>query len=138
MISTSKETICACLTFSLEKCCCPTLSHAACAALSLFSSQPGALCVNVCFLLGRCFPILVTLHHSDREEQIVRGGGRTLRRLECDEVPSLQRSWSFLIWSWGGLVLQVLALPTYVFWGSKKRHLFLQSRSYGPHNFSCT
>lgn len=48
--------------------------------------------VHVRFLLGRCFPILVTLHHSDREEQLVRGGGgRTLWRCECDEVLSLQR-----------------------------------------------
>lgn len=48
--------------------------------------------VHVCSLLGRCFPVLVTLHHSDREEQLVRGGGgRTLWRCECDEVLSLQR-----------------------------------------------
>lgn len=51
-------------------------------------STEGALCacvcmcvccekalVHVCFLLGRCFPILVTLHHSDRGQQIVWGGG---------------------------------------------------------------
>lgn len=50
--------------------------------------------VRVWFLLGRCFPILVTLHHCGREEEDENGPGHG------DEVPSLQRNsrgpWSFL------------------------------------------
>lgn len=76
----------------------PAWSHAAHSpgvqpsATSSPSIWASVVDVHVCFLLGRCFPILVTLHHSDREEQTVRGGGgRTSQRCECDEVPSLQR-----------------------------------------------
>lgn len=65
---------------------------------ALFVCEPGRVCygrMRVWFLLGRCFPILVTLHHSGREEEEEDDGPG-----QCDEVPSPQRNsrgpWSFL------------------------------------------
>lgn len=90
----------ACLTSSLEKCCYPSWSRAGCTVLSQFSAHRGPLCecASVCvlwkymcaFLLGRCFPMLVTLHHSDRGEHIVGGGEE---RDEACEVHYSVRVW---------------------------------------------
>lgn len=42
--------------------------------------------VHVCFLLGRCFPILMSLHHSDRGEKMggEGGGGEEEEREEAE------------------------------------------------------
>lgn len=110
----------------------------------------GSACVQVCFLLGRCFPVLVTLHHSDRGEEIVGGGGG-----ERDEACEVHYSVQSVIKcrhcvgraeglgvSWAGrggaLLSKSSPFQPLSFLGSKKRHLFLQSQSYGAHDFSCT
>lgn len=79
----------------------------------------------------KVFPHFVTLHHSDREEQIVRRGGGTLRHSEREEVPSPQRKsrglWSFLSWlSEGGSALSILAAQT--FWEVKSDTCFYKVR----------
>lgn len=76
--------------------------------------------VRVWFLLGRCFPILVTLHHCGREEEEDEDGPG-----HGDEVPSLQRNsrgpWSFLqlplplLLRGGGATLDILTAPTCLF-----------------------
>lgn len=112
--------------------------------------------VCMCFLLGRCFPILMTLHHYERGEQIVgRGGG-----LERDEtgawvhlksitalrvwlsavtVEEEQRAWSFLSCTRGGLSSLNPSSPQALsFWEIKRDTCFFRVRVMIHIILSCT
>ena len=124
-----KQTVFTCLTFSLKKCCYPSLSPAACAVLSPLSTQQGALCVYVC-LLSKCMcscvfspwkvfphsrdPTSLWQRGEDRRRRIRRRRRRRRRRrsitlprvwLSAVTTEEEQRARSFLRWTWGGLAL---------------------------------
>lgn len=126
----------------------PTLSCPACAVLT--TQLPArncdcACCESTCVLS----PWKVFPHSRDPTSLWQKRANCERRRrkniaalwvwLSAVSAEEEQRPWSFLNWSWGGLAFCIFDVLTSAFLESKKkRHLFLQSQSYCPHNFSCT
>lgn len=123
------------LTFSLWKCypkCSVSSSHSCSSPSEELCVCVMEVCVCVWFLLGRCFPILVNLHHSERRKS---GAVSVMKCRHCGGragAPGVSYDAA------GGWGLWLLAAPTCVFWGNETRHLLLWSLSDDPQYSSCS
>ena len=146
---------------SCSMCCSLTIHRGTvCVCVCVCVCTHVCVCAHVC-VLWKCMRVFslegvspflwpyITLTEESRLEE-EEGEKKGTRRecmwspsppSQCDLLPSAQRKSRGPRVSWAGRggarLSRSFAFPTLVFLGSKKGHLFLQSQSYAPNNFSC-